>query len=111
MKFRGRLLLAMGPLLLALVAVGVSGAFVARTLARQPSSIISANYRSVIAAERMKEILAGLDRSALAFLSGNPAPPAAWRAKVAGFESELAVEARIITEPGEQEAYSRLSDG
>jgi len=110
MKFRERLLLAMGPLLLALCAVGVSGAFVARTLARQPSSMLSANYRSVITAERMKEILAGLDRSVLVLLSGNLEPPAAWHAKVTGFESELAVEGRIITEPGEQEAYTHLCD-
>ena len=104
MTFRTRLMLAMAPLVLALAAVGVVSGLVARALARQPGLILADNYRSVLAAQRMKEAVERVDQSVLLELLGQSRDAAGLDQHVAQFEHELAAEAENITEAGEQEA-------
>src|SRR5262249_16910829 len=54
-SLRGKLLLAQAPLAVALALVGVLSASVTNRLAGQSRLILADNYRSVLAAERMKE--------------------------------------------------------
>jgi two-component system, NtrC family, sensor histidine kinase KinB len=110
MTFRSKLMLTMAPLVLALAAVGVVAGLVTDVLAREPSHIWRDNYRSVLAAQRMKESAERLNESALLDVLGvaKAAPPIEERLKQ--FERELAVESRNITEPGESEVAARLRD-
>ena len=101
MTFRTRLMLAMAPLVLALAAVGVVSGLVARVLARQPGLILADNYRSVLAAQRMKEAVERVDQSVLLELLGQPKDAAGVEQHVAQFEHELAAESENITEAGE----------
>src|SRR5439155_23090592 len=52
---RTKLLLAQSPLVLALVASGVFGSLTTASLGRSAEQILQANYRSVLAAQRMKD--------------------------------------------------------
>ena len=111
MTFRTRLMLAMAPLVLALAAVGVVSGLVARALARQPGLILADNYRSVLAAQRMKEAVERVDQSVLLELLGQPKDAAGVEQHVAQFEHELAAESENITEAGEQEAVDEVRAG
>lgn len=104
MTFRARLLLALAPLGLSLVAVAwLSGAVVAR-LGESSSHILADNYRSVLAAQRMKEALERIDSGALfAALGRADRGEALIVQQREAFESELRVEEGNITEPGEAE--------
>ncbi len=108
MSFRSRLMLAMAPLLLALGAVGVVSGMVASVLAHQPGHIWKDNYRSVLAAQRMKDAVASIEQAALFELLEPGARPDSMQAGVGRFERELAAEARNVTESGETEAVARL---
>ena len=72
MTFKSKLMLTMGPLVLALVLVGVVSGIITGKLARRPESIWNDNYRSVIAAQRMKESAEQLYDAALFRLLGHP---------------------------------------
>ena len=111
MTFRTRLMFAMAPLVLALAAVGVVSGLVARALARQPGLILADNYRSVLAAQRMKEAMERVDKSVLLQLLGQSQDAASLEQHVAQFEHELAAESENITETGEQEAVDGLRAG
>ena len=65
MSLRGKLLLAQAPLALALALVGVLSASVTTRLASQSRLILADNYRSVLAAQRMKESLERIDSNAV----------------------------------------------
>jgi signal transduction histidine kinase len=104
-------MLAMAPLVLALAAVGVVSGLVARALARQPGLILADNYRSVLAAQRMKEAVERVDQSVLLELLGQSRDAAGLDQHVAQFEHELAAEAENITEAGEQEAVDEVRAG
>ncbi len=109
MTLRTRLLLAQGPLALALALVGVSAVATLADLGKSGQRILSDNYRSVLAAQRMKEAIERIDSAALFLLIGEDArglPQAAENRP--RFESELKVEEENITEPGEQEAADAL---
>jgi len=108
MTFRSRLMLAMAPLVLALASVGVVSGLVARALARQPGLILADNYRSVLAAQRMKESVERLDKTILLQLLDPPTETARLAEYSVQFEHELAAESENITEAGEQEAVGRL---
>jgi two-component system, NtrC family, sensor histidine kinase KinB len=83
-----KLVLAQAPLAVALAVVGsISGAVTAR-LGDDSSRILADNYRSVLAAQRMKDAIDRGDRRL--------------------FERELAVQESNITEAGERDATARL---
>jgi signal transduction histidine kinase len=106
---RARLILAQAPLALALAFVGVVSGTVTTRLGEQGRHIIAANYRSVLAAERMKEALERVDSYVLYILAEHAADAqveiAANRQK---FENELRVQEGNITEPGEADVTHRL---
>ena len=76
-----------------------------------PRTSSSDNYRSVLAAQRMKEASERIDSAALFIVAGQRREGAsADRPRTASvFEAELAVEERNITEPGEKEAAARAA--
>ncbi len=109
MTLRTRLLLAQAPLAAGLVLVGVVALSTLQGLGEGSQLILRDNFRSVLAAQRMKEAAERVDSAALFRAAGRAdraelqAPP-----NVADFESQLRVQERNITEPGEAEATQRL---
>ena len=61
MTFRTRLLLAEAPLALALALVGLVAVLTVGQLGRAGEEVLANNYRSVLAAQRMKEALERID--------------------------------------------------
>ncbi len=109
MSLRTKLLLAQIPLAVALVAVGAISVFTVSALGASSQAILADNYRSVLAAQRMKEAIERLDSAALFLVVGHVDEARAQaRQNVSRFEEELAVEERNITERGEREAAARL---
>jgi signal transduction histidine kinase/HAMP domain-containing protein len=103
------LLLAQGPLALALALVGVMSVATLADLARSGQRILADNYRSVLAAQRMKEAIERIDSAALFLVIGEDALGLAQATENRPrFEAELRVEEQNITEPGEQEAAVEL---
>lgn len=70
LNLRGKLLLAQIPLGLALALVGVVAVSSVRALGISSDQILKENYRSVLAAQRMKESLERIDSAAIFFASG-----------------------------------------
>jgi signal transduction histidine kinase len=108
MTFRTKLMLTMAPLVVALAAVGIVSGFVTGVLARQPGHIWKDNYRSVLAAQRMKDSIARLHESTLLALLGRDDAFAKTELVREVFDRELKVEDENITEPGEAETVARL---
>jgi two-component system, NtrC family, sensor histidine kinase KinB len=109
MTLRTRLLLAQGPLALALALVGVLAVATLADLGKSGQRILSDNYRSVLAAQRMKEAIERMDSAALFLIIGEEARGLRQAAENRPrFESELRVEEQNITEPGEKEAAEEL---
>jgi signal transduction histidine kinase len=106
---RGKLLLAQLPLVVALLAVGIAGGLFLAQLGRSARSILEDNYRSVLAAQRMKESAERLDSAALFRVWGRPerAEEVA-REHRRRFEAELRVQEGNVTEPGERDATQQL---
>ncbi len=109
MTLRTRLLLAQGPLALALALVGVMAVATLADLAKSGPRILADNYRSVLAAQRMKEAIERIDSAALFLVIGEDALGLRQAAENRPrFESELRVEEQNITEPGEREGAIEL---
>jgi signal transduction histidine kinase len=110
-SLRAKLLIGLSPLLVALVVTVVVGSKTTTELGHSSQRIINENYRSVLAAERMKGAAEQLDRSAMFRISGRPDLRADdVRSARSRFDEELNVEENNITEPGEAEAAARLRD-
>jgi len=109
MRLRVKLLVAQLPLALALVLVGLLAVSTIGRLGGHSQIILQDNYRSVLAAQRMKEAVERMDSAALFKLSGQweQGEPLAARYR-STFDAELRVEEENITEPGESEAAKRL---
>jgi NtrC-family two-component system sensor histidine kinase KinB len=110
MSVRVKLLLAQAPLAIALAAVGLLAARTVSSLGQQSNAILKDNYRSALAAERMKESIDRIEGAASLQLLGGPADqgttkPAVERRR---FEAELKVQEGNVTEPGEDEATREL---
>jgi len=109
MKVRMKLLLAQAPLAVALAVVGVLAARTVSSLGQGSNTILTDNYRSVLAAERMKESIEHVEGTASLQLLGGAAAPGT---KAAGerqrFEAELKVQEGNVTEPGEDAATREL---
>jgi len=67
-KLRTQLLLAQGPLALALALVGAVQTFTVSDLVQSGQNILKDNYRSVLAAQRMKESIERMDSAAMFLL-------------------------------------------
>jgi signal transduction histidine kinase len=101
---KAKLVLAQAPLALALVLLGLfSGAVTAR-LGEQARLVLADNYRSVLAAERMKESVERLNSGALFKLTDHPGAAGDAAGHRGRFERELATQEGNITEPGETAA-------
>jgi signal transduction histidine kinase len=108
-SLRAKLLFAQAPLVLALALLGIFSGAVTRRLGQQARFVLADNYRSVLAAERMKESLARINNAALFDLAGHGAGTAAQIAQSRQrFEQELAAQQGNITEPGEGAATHKL---
>lgn len=109
MNLRRQLLLAAAPLAIAVASLGVLAVRTVTSLGRTGEAILADNYRSVLAAQRMKEAIERLDSAALFAASGEPERA---RAQVAEqrrvFDEELRVEEENLTEPGEGELAADL---
>ncbi len=108
MTFRSKLMLTMAPLVVALASVGVVSGMVASLLARQPGHIWKDNYRSVLAAQRMKESVERIHEAALHEVLGQTQAARSEASTLEMFERELTAEAQNITEPGEADAVAKL---
>jgi NtrC-family two-component system sensor histidine kinase KinB len=110
MTFRAKLLLAQAPLAVVLALVCVLSVVMISTLGSHSQTILKDNYRSVLAAQRMKEAAERLDDSlTLSLLKGQPEEvfkqASTYRQQ---FEQELQVQEGNITESGEHDATQRL---
>jgi signal transduction histidine kinase len=110
-SLRSKLLLAQAPLAVALAAVGVVSATVITRLSQHTALILADNYRSVLAAQRMKESLERTDSAALFILAGHAADAAALISRHRKiFEDELGVQEGNISEPGEERLTAGLRE-
>lgn len=111
MTFRRKALLAQAPLGVALLLLALLAMRTTRSLGEGATAILDQNYRSVLAAQRMRDAIDHLDRAALARLLGRPDDPARRAAQERRFADELAVEEGNITEAGEAAAAAELRRG
>ncbi len=108
MKLGGKLLIALAPLTAGLVLSGVVAAISIARLGDGSRRILSENYRSVLAAQRMKEAAERIDSAALYQLAGRAVPAAEVAQHEARFADELAAAAANVTEPGEAAVIDEL---
>ncbi len=109
MKLQLRVLLAQLPALVVVVLLVGFGSVTLDRLAGQGRAVLGENYRSVVAAQRMKESIERLDSAALFCLADacDRADPLVAEHQPR-FEAELAVEEGNVTEAGEGEAVRTL---
>lgn len=109
MTLRGRVLMALLPALAVVVLLLLWGGRTVDTLGAQSQRILADNYRSVLAAQRMKESAERLDSAALFRLAGRTAEADVLVGQHRPtFASELTVEEGNLTEAGEREAAVAL---
>jgi NtrC-family two-component system sensor histidine kinase KinB len=108
-SLKTQLLFALAPLALALALLGIFSSVVTTRLGEEPQLILADNYRSVLAAERMKGSLERINSTALSLLAGrgegSTARIAESRRK---FEQELVAQEGNITEWGEATVTRQL---
>ena len=103
MNLYRKLLLAQGPIALALVILGVFSVVAMSYLGSHSQTILKDNYRSVLASQRMKEAIERLDSAALFLVAGQYEKGVQQAAKYRPiFEAELKVQEGNITEAGEK---------
>jgi signal transduction histidine kinase len=97
------------PLAIALVLIGAFAVRGAGRMGATAQALLSDNYQSVLAAQRMKEALERLEDAARAAASGHPelTPPHPEQERH-HFEAGLRAEEGNITEPGEAELATSL---
>src|SRR5215470_17376489 len=112
MTLRLKLLLAQAPLAVALVAVGLLAVATTSSLGKHSQEILKDNYRSVLAAQRMKDSIERMQDVAALLLIGNQGRNAMDQVAAPRqvFESELLVQEGNITEPGEGQATQHLRE-
>ncbi len=104
MNLYRKLLLAQTPIALALAVVCVFTVVVISYLGSHSQEILKDNYRSVLAAQRMKEAIERMDSAALFVVAGERQKGIEQAEKYRPiFETELKVQEGNITEPGEKE--------
>ena len=70
MNFYKKLLLAQSPIALALASLGIFSVVAISYLGSHSQTILKDNYRSVLAAQRMKEALERMDSACAVFCRG-----------------------------------------
>jgi signal transduction histidine kinase len=106
---RTKLLAAQLPLVAALAVTIIVGSHVAGLLGRGSQDILKDNYRSVLAAQNMKETAERIDSGVMFAVAGHPEDGGKQLdANLPKFEHELLVQEGNITERGEREATDRL---
>jgi signal transduction histidine kinase len=109
MNLRTKLLLAQAPLGIFLALVCVLSVVMISSLGSHSQTILKDNYRSVLAAQRMKESSERMDSATLFFLAGQREKGIQQAAEYRPlFEAELKVQEGNITESGEREVTGRL---
>lgn len=109
MRLRTKLLPAQAPLLVALAGIAWAATSSLGALGRRADAILRENFRSVLAAQRMKESAERIDSGVLFAAAGRADTGAAQvREHVAALEGELAVQETNITEAGEHDATAAL---
>ncbi len=109
MSLRQKLLLAQLPLVATLVAIGWISIHQSHLLGLGSAAILKDNYRSVLAAERMKEALERLDSAAVFRALGETGLASSQaRENLPRFEQELDAQKHNVTEAGEAEATAKL---
>jgi signal transduction histidine kinase len=109
MNLYKKILLAEAPLAIALAIVCVVSIAVISSLGSHSQTVLKDNYRSVLAAQRMKEAIERMDSAALFIVAGEQQKgiEQAQRNR-AVFEDELKVQEANITEAGEKEFTEKL---
>ncbi len=108
-RMRTKLVLAQLPLVLALGITIIVGSSVTRALGRGSQDILKDNYRSVIAAERMKDAAERIDSGLVFAIIGRASRGLDQIAQyIPKLEDEIRVQEHNITEPGEREATAKL---
>ena len=109
MSLKAKLLFAQLPLALALALLGIFSGAVTTRLGKEARLVLADNYRSVLAAERMKESLERINSAALVWLTGRgDAMPAEIATNRHKFENELGAQEGNITESGEAAVTRQL---
>ncbi|HXI55478.1 MAG TPA: ATP-binding protein [Polyangia bacterium] len=109
MTLRAKLFFAQAPLAIALALLGVVSGTVTRRLGEESRLILADNYRSVLAAERMKESLERINSAALVLLAGHTAEATAdITLNLQKFDNELSAQEGNITERGEADVTRGL---
>jgi two-component system, NtrC family, sensor histidine kinase KinB len=109
MNLYKKILLAEAPLAIALAIVCVVSVFVIASLGSHSQSVLKDNYRSVLAAQRMKEAIERMDSAALFVVAGERQKGTEQAKKNrAIFEVELKVQEGNTTEAGEKEFTEKL---
>lgn len=109
MNLYKKLLLAQGPIALALVSLGIFSVVAISYLGSHSQTILKDNYRSVLAAQRMKEAIERMDSAALFLVAGQREKGIEQAGKNRPiFEAELKVQEGNITEAGETEFTAGL---
>src|SRR4051794_30004515 len=107
---RTKLLIGLTPLLALMVGLGLWAIVMFARLGGNIDVILRENYRSVLAAQNMKESLERMDSAALFAIGGREERGrrqfAAFRPV---FEKNLEIEQNNVTLPGEQEMADRLT--
>src|ERR1700675_3570416 len=104
MNLYRKLLLAQIPIALSLVILGIFSVVAISYLGSHSQTILKDNYRSVLAAQRMKEAIERMDSSALFIVAGERQKGIEQAEKYRPiFETELKVQEGNITEAGEKE--------
>jgi two-component system, NtrC family, sensor histidine kinase KinB len=109
MNLYRKLLLAQAPIAFALAVVGIFSVVVVSYLGSHSQTILKDNYRSVLAAQRMKEAIERMDSGALFIVAGERQKGLEQAEKNRPiFEAELKVQEGNITESGEKEFTTGL---
>ncbi len=109
MSLYKKILLAEAPLAIALGIVCVVSVFVISSLGSHSQTVLKDNYRSVLAAQRMKEAIERMDSAALFIAAGERQKGIEQAEKNRTvFEAELKVQEGNITEAGEKEFTEKL---
>jgi NtrC-family two-component system sensor histidine kinase KinB len=109
MNLYRKLLLAQAPLALALAIMGIFSVLVVSYLGSHSQTILKDNYRSVLAAQRMKEAVERMDSASLFIVAGERQKGSEQAEKNRPiFEAELKVQEGNITEAGEKEFTEKL---
>ncbi len=109
MTLRSKLMLAQAPMAIAVAVVGVLASVTNGKLGRNSELILKDNYRSVLAAQRMKESIERIDSAALFIVAGEDRAGALQSEEyIPRFERELEAQEGNVTEAGEQQATHAL---